>query len=86
MGELLDCWWHHSEHDKAGDVMTAKKNWIAGAIKKPGGFKDQARRAKKSVAKFADDTLAAGSRASEKTKRRARLARTLRTIADGNKY
>ena len=66
--------------------MTAKKNWIAGAIKKPGAFKDQARRAKKSVAKFADDTLAAGSRASKKTKRRARLARTLRTISHGNKY
>lgn len=63
----------------------AKKNWIAGAIKKPGAFKEQARRAKKSVAEFAEDTLAAGSRASEKTKRRARLAQTLHTIATGRR-
>lgn len=63
----------------------ANKKWIKGAIEKPGAFKAQAKRAKKSVAEFADDTLAAGSHASAKTKRRARLARTLSTIAHGNK-
>jgi hypothetical protein len=64
--------------------MAEKKNWIKGAIKKPGAFTAQANDAGMSVADFARKTLAAGSNASATTKRRARLAQTLRTIAAGN--
>jgi hypothetical protein len=61
----------------------AKKNWIAGAIKHPGAFTRQAKAAGKSVAGYAAQVLKPGSRASATTKRRANLARTLRTIAHG---
>lgn len=63
----------------------AEKNWIKGAIKNPGAFTKQAKNAGMSVAEFADKTLAAGSRASATTKRRARLAKTLRTLAHGSR-
>lgn len=59
--------------------------WIQQATAKhKGAFKAQARRAGMTVAEFATKTLAAGSKASATTKRRARLARTLRTIAHGD--
>ena len=63
--------------------MAKKRNWIAGAIKHPGSFTRQAKGAGMSIAAFASKTLAAGSKASATTKRRARLYRTLRTIAHG---
>lgn len=51
--------------------------WIKKAIKKPGAFRAQAKRAGKSTAAFARSVLKKGSRASATTKRRARLAQTL---------
>jgi len=54
-----------------------KKNWIQGAIKRPGAFKAKAKRAGISTAAFARKVLKKGSRASARTKRQASLARTL---------
>ena len=61
------------------------KKWIAKAIGHPGSFTRQAKAAGMTVAGFAEKTLAAGSHASARTKRRARLAKTLRTIAHGSR-
>ena len=60
--------------------MVKKKNWIKGAVKRPGAFAKKAKRAKKSVAAYADQVLKKGSRASTRTKRQARLAQTLRKM------
>lgn len=58
--------------------MAAKKGgWIARAIKKPGAFRAQAKRAKMGTAAYATHVLKPGSKASTKTKQRARLAKTL---------
>ena len=65
----------------------AKKNWIQGAIKKPGAFtaqKDRYNRAHKgknlSTNQFANKVLTKGSKFSATTKRRANLAKTLRKL------
>ena len=55
--------------------------WIQGAIKHPGAFTAQAKRAGKSVSSYATQVLKKGSHASTTTKRRARLAQTLRKLA-----
>jgi len=57
-----------------------KKNWIKGAIKRPGAFAKKAKRAKKSVAAYANKVLKKGSKASARTKSQARLAKTLRKM------
>lgn len=49
------------------------KNWIKGAIKKPGSFTKQAKSSGKSVHQFAEEK----KHASGKTGQRARLALTL---------
>lgn len=49
------------------------KNWIKGAIKKPGSFSSDAKRAGKSTAEYAQEK----KNASGKTGQRARLAITL---------
>lgn len=54
-----------------------KGGWISGAIKKPGAFTAQAKRAGMSTSAFAKKALAPGSKATETTKKRARLAQTL---------
>ena len=56
------------------------KNWIRAAIKHPGAFRAQAKRAGKSVSAYIREVLAPGSHASATTKRRAQLARTLRRL------
>lgn len=58
-------------------------HWIHGAIKHPGAFTAQAKKAGMSVAAYANKVTKKGSRASARTKRRANLAKTLRTIAHG---
>jgi len=55
----------------------SKKKWIKGAIKHPGAFTAQAKKAGKSTATFARSVLKKGSKASATTKRRASLALTL---------
>ncbi len=54
-----------------------KKNWIAGAISRPGAFKAKAKKAGKGTAEYTADVLAPGSNASARTKKQANLAKTL---------
>jgi hypothetical protein len=54
-----------------------KKNWIQGAIKRPGAFTKKAKAAGKSVAGYAKSVHKEGSKASTRTKRQAALAQTL---------
>jgi hypothetical protein len=61
----------------------AAKHFIAGAIKHPGAFTAQAKAAGESVAGYASQVLAPGSKASTTTKRRANLAQTLRKMHGG---
>ena len=56
------------------------KKWIQAAIKHPGAFTAQAKKAGKSVAGYARQVVKKGSKASTTTKRRARLAQTLAKI------
>ena len=60
-------------HEKA----VAKREWIKGAIKRPGAFRGKARAAGMSTMAYARKVLKKGSTASERTKKQARLALTL---------
>lgn len=53
-----------------------KKNWIQGAIKRPGAFTAKAKKAKKTVSAYATSVLKKGSKATTLTKRQASLAKT----------
>jgi hypothetical protein len=53
------------------------RKWIKGAIKRPGAFKAKAKRAHMSTSAYATKVLKKGSHASTRTKRQARLAKTL---------
>jgi len=55
----------------------AKGNWIQGAIKKPGAFSAQAEKAGMSTEEFANEVISNPKEYSEKTVKRARLAKTL---------
>ena len=57
--------------------MRKSKNWIQQAIRKPGAFRKQAKRAGKSTMQFARDVVRNPSRFTTTTVRRARLALTL---------
>jgi hypothetical protein len=57
--------------------MAKVKKWIQKAIRKPGAFRKQAKRAGKSTKQFATDVLRKPSRYPTTTVRRARLALTL---------
>jgi len=57
--------------------MRKSKNWIQKAIRKPGAFRKQAKRAGKSTMQFARDVMRNPSRYGTTTVRRARLAITL---------
>ncbi len=60
------------------------KDWIKGAIKRPGAFTKKADAAGMSVGKYANKVLKKGSKADTRTKRQASLAKTLRSFhADG---
>ncbi len=68
-------------------MARGKKNWIKGAIKKPGAFtaqRDRYNRTHKgknlTTNQFAKKVLSPGSKFSAKTKQRARLAGTLRRM------
>ena len=57
------------------------KNWIQGAIKRPGAFTAKAKRAGMSVQAYARKVLKKGSKASTLTKQQARLAQTFKRMA-----
>jgi hypothetical protein len=62
-----------------------KKNWIQGAVKKPGVFTAKARRAGMTVQAYANKVLKKGSKASAQTKRQARLAKTFKKMGKKRK-
>ena len=53
------------------------KDWIKGAIKRPGAFTKKAKAAGMSVPQYANKVLKKGSDASTRTKKQASLAKTL---------
>jgi len=59
----------------------AGKNWIKGAIKRPGAFTKKAKKAGMSTGAYAKKVTKKGSKASTRTKRQAGLAKTLRKIS-----
>ena len=59
----------------------AGKNWIKGAIKRPGAFTKKAKKAGMSTGAYAKKVLKKGSKVSTRTKRQAGLAKTLRKIS-----
>lgn len=58
----------------------AGKNWIKGAVSRPGAFTKKAKAAGMSVSEFANKATKPGSKASTQTKRQANLAKTLRSF------
>jgi hypothetical protein len=60
--------------------MKKKKNWIQGAIKRPGAFTKKAKAAGMGVGAYANKVTKKGSKASSRTKREANLAKTLKKI------
>lgn len=55
----------------------AGRNFIKGAIKRPGAFSAKAKKAGMSTSRYASKVLKKGSKASTRTKRQAALAKTL---------
>lgn len=66
----------HTINTKKGAKMATKKNWIAGAIKKPGALREQL--GVKKGEKIPAKTLEKASKAPGKLGQRARLAQTLK--------
>jgi len=58
-------------------MTKGKENWIQGAIKKPGAFSAQAEKAGMSTAEFAQEVTKNPKDYSDKTVKRAQLAKTL---------
>ena len=58
--------------------MADKKNWIAGAVKKPGALTAQAKKSGKSLSEFIKSP---GKNPSSTTKKRVALAKTFRKMA-----
>jgi len=58
-------------------MTKGKENWIQGAIKKPGAFSAQAEKAGMSTAEFAEEVTKNPKDYSDKTVKRAQLAKTL---------
>ena len=59
------------------------KDWIKGAIKRPGACTKKAKAAGMSVPKYANKVLKKGSKADTRTKKQASLAKTLRSFHAG---
>ena len=57
------------------------KDWIQGAVKRPGAFTAKAKRAGMSVQAYARKVLKKGSKASKLTKQQSRLAQTFKKMA-----
>lgn len=60
--------------------MASKKNWIAGAIKRPGAFTKKAKKSGKSVSAMAAAVTKNPTRYSKLTVKQANLAKTLAKI------
>lgn len=67
---------------KASEIgKGAPEKWIQEAVEKPGAFTAQAKRAKMSVAEFADHVLANPSKYKETTRKRAQFAKNMEAMA-----
>ena len=66
-----------------GTKMKKGGKWIKGAIKKPGSFTAQAKRAGMSTSSFRDKVLANKEKFSSTTVKRANLAKTLSKMSKG---
>lgn len=66
-------------------MAKGKKNFIKGAIKRPGAFTKAAKKAGKSIAEYARDVTKKGSHAGSRLQKEAVLAKTLRKIAKKRK-
>lgn len=75
----------YSKCMECGGKMKMKKggNWIKNAIRKPGSFTAQAKKAGMSVPAFRDKVLANKEKFSTTTVRRANLAKTLSKMKKG---
>ena len=62
------------------------KNWIKGAIKRPGALTRKAKKAGKSVAEFRDDVLSNPDEYSELTRKQANFAKTLASFQGGGPF
>ena len=56
------------------------KDWIKGAVKRPGAFRAKAKKAGMSTSAYANKVTKKGSHASATTKRQANLAKTFAKI------
>lgn len=57
-----------------------KKNWIQGAVKRPGAFSAKAKKAGMSTAAYAKKVTAKGSKASTLTKQQANFAKNVAKV------
>jgi len=73
----------YSKCMSCGGMMKKGGNWIKGAIKKPGSFTAQAKKAGMSVPAFRDKVLANKDKFSSTTVKRANLAKTLSKMKKG---
>ena len=73
----------YSKCMSCGGMMKKGGNWIKSAIKKPGSFTAQAKRAGMSVSAFRDKVLANKDKFSPTTVKRANLAKTLSKMNKG---
>jgi hypothetical protein len=64
---------------------SSNKNFIQGAIKRPGAFTAKAKKAGMSTQAYANKVTAKGSKADTRTKRQANLAKTLSKMSKGKK-
>jgi hypothetical protein len=62
------------------------KNWIKGAIKRPGAFRRKAKRAGMSTKGYARKVTKKGSKASSRTKRQGNLVKTLSKMRKRRSY
>ena len=60
--------------------MAEKKNWIKGAVKRPGAFSAKAKKAGMSTAAYAKKVTAKGSKASTLTKQQANFAKNVAKV------
>lgn len=60
--------------------MAEDKNWIQGAIKRPGAFTEKAKEAGKSVSEYAAEVTAHPEKYDKRTVRQANLAKTLKKL------
>jgi hypothetical protein len=67
------------QHKFANEYMN-NKNWIQSAIKKPGSFTAQAKRADMGTQSFANKVLSNKDKFSKRTEQRAALARKLNSF------